>query len=106
MWSKEVMRLGTIWKVDSGVLINARRDPWIPTLSFGRITSNISYDSNVIVDNLITEDNIWDGDKLCSRFLPFEVEAINRVPIAGSDQPDTRYWKWEKKGHYTTKSGY
>lgn len=55
MWSKDVLNGGIIWKVGYGTNINARRDPWIPALASGRISSSISYDSNVTLDNLFSE---------------------------------------------------
>lgn len=91
MWSKGILNLGVIWKVGNGASINARRDPWIPNLCSGRISSNISYDSNITVDTLMTDNMDWDLDKLYSRCLPFEAEAIRRVPIAGRDNSDYRY---------------
>lgn len=42
MWSKDVLNLGILWKVGNGTHINAQRDPWIPNLSLGRISSNIT----------------------------------------------------------------
>lgn len=48
----------------------------------------------------------WDSDELNSRFLPYEVDTILRVPTAGQGQPDTRYWTLEKKGRYSIKTGY
>lgn len=68
--------------------------------------SHVSYESNATLNTLFTNQMTWDTDKLNSRFLLFEVEAIRRVPIGGLSQPDIRYWRWEKKGIYTVKSGY
>lgn len=106
MWSKEVLNLGIIWKVGDGKSINARRDPWIPALSSGKITSNVRYDSNTTINNLTTEHLSWDVNVLNDRFLPYEVEAIRRVPIAGIEHSDSRYWRWDKKGIYSVKSDY
>lgn len=59
MWSRDIIRNGTIWKVGNDASINARRDVWIPSLASGKITSNISYDSNVPVKELINDQEKW-----------------------------------------------
>lgn len=99
MWSKDLLHNGTIWKIGDGATINARRDSWIPSIASGKVSSSVFYDSNVTLNCLFTEDMTWDIPKLNASFLPFEVEAILKVPIA-------RYWRWKKKGTYTVKSGY
>lgn len=80
--------------------------PWIPSLPSGRITSHVSYDIYIYINNIISNHNTWDIDKLNAIFLPHEVEAIRRIPIAGSRESDSRFWKFEKKGSYTVRSGY
>lgn len=106
LWSKDITRAGTFWKVGDGKNINARRDNWIPSLHSGKITSHVSYDSNMSINNLISNDSNLDTDKLKSIFLPYEVDVIRRIPITGPNQPDTRYWRLEKKGSYYVKTGY
>lgn len=95
-----------MWKVDKGNVINARRDSWIPGLASGRISSNVSYESNNTVDRFFVGNGKWDSEALKANFLPFEVEAINRVPIKNPNSMDSRFWRWDKKGVYSVKSGY
>lgn len=57
MWSKDALRIWTFWKVGNGKSINTRLDAWIPGLAAGRITSNITYDSNIIINTLILPSN-------------------------------------------------
>lgn len=42
-------------------------------------------------------------EKLKSLFLPYEVEAILKIPLSGTNDPD---WRYDKKGIYSVKSGY
>lgn len=106
MWSNEALRTGTYWKVGNGESINTRHDNWIPELFSGIITSNVSYNSNTSIDTLILPSNCWDVNKINELFLPFEAEAIQKIPIAMSRKQDSRYWKFEKKGVYSVRSGY
>lgn len=44
LWSRDILKTGTFWKIRNGESINARKDKWIPSLTSGRITSNITYE--------------------------------------------------------------
>lgn len=90
----------------NGHSINARRDAWIPTLAEGKIKCNISFDSNTLLKDLFKADGDWDVSKPYTLFLPFEVQAMQRVPIGGPNVPDTRFWRFENNGSYSVKSGY
>lgn len=81
MWSRDMLIPGIMWKVRNGKSINTRRDAWISRLFSGKITSNVSYESNVQVENLLNEQSRWDTEKLKTLFLPYEVDAIVWVPI-------------------------
>lgn len=87
-----------MWKVGNGKHIHIRRDAWISSLASSRITSHVTYDSNGRVEDLINSQNRWNNDKLKNLFLPYEVDAIVRVPIQVANQEDARYQKFEKKG--------
>lgn len=106
IWSRDIIQAGTLWKVGNGHSINARRDAWIPSLNEGRIKFSLSYDSNTYLKDLIINNGVWDIQKAQSLFLPFEVDAIRRIPIMGENYPDRRYWRFEKNGFYSVKSGY
>lgn len=105
-WSKEVLYPVIMWKVGNGESITACRDAWIPNLPTGKITSHVPYESNMKVENLITDRFRWDTRKLQNLFLPYEVDAIARVPILGDNYHDARYWRFEKRGSYLVKTGY
>lgn len=106
LWSRDILDKGILWKVGNGKSIDAQNDVWIPDIQSGRITPTTLNESIVKIDTLITNDGNWDMDKLGSIFLPYEVEAIKRIPIAGSNYQDNRFWHFDKKGIYSVKSGY
>lgn len=56
-----------------------RKDKWIPNLAEGKITSHVSYESNVNVSALIIPSKTWNTDKLNNLFLSYEVDAIKRI---------------------------
>lgn len=63
------------------------------------------YESNVFVKELIFPLKQRDVSKLEELLLPYEVES-KRISIAQGNRRDARYWKFEKKGHYSIKSSY
>lgn len=106
MWSRDIIREGTLWKVGNGATINARKDAWIPSLNSKKITSNISYDSNVPIKEFITNHSEWDVSKINTLVMPFEAKAIQRIHTAGPNHPNSRYWRFEKSESYSVKTGY
>lgn len=64
------------------------------------------YDNNVEVKDIILPSRGWNDNKLRNIVLPFECKAICKVPICEVGRPDTRYWKYEKKGFYSVRTGY
>lgn len=40
------------------------------------------------------------------RVLPFEAQAIQAIHIERQNKPDSKYWRYEKNGIYSVKSGY
>lgn len=53
MWSRNIIDSGAMWKVGKGEIIRVRKVAWIPSLKAGVITSNISFDSNVHIKDLL-----------------------------------------------------
>lgn len=47
--SKDLLKMGVLWKVGDEESINTRRDTWVPKLANGKISSRVSYKSNVQV---------------------------------------------------------
>lgn len=78
----------------------------IPELRSGRITSNTTYENKIKVKDIILNSRRWDDYKLQNLFLPFECEAIRKIPIREIEEPDSRYWKHEKKGSYSVRTSY
>lgn len=90
----------------NGQSINICKDKWIPFNHSGKITSNLPLNNNERVADLLLSSTSWDMNKLKNIFLPFEVEAIIRIPLLGNNISDSRFQKPKKLGRYSIKSGY
>lgn len=106
MWSRDILEEGLLWKIGNGETINTRNDKWIPECASGSITSNLSYDNNMKVADFLLHSDKWNLNKLKTLFLPYEVDVILKIPLTRNRPPDSRFWKFDKKGIYTVKSGY
>lgn len=106
MWSRDVLREGLFWKIGDGSSINIRGEKWILSTESGRVTSNCPQENLTKVADLMSSPTSWDMDKLRKHFLPYKVEAILKVPLLGYNTKDSLFWKLDKKGCYSVKSGY
>lgn len=106
MWSKDILKEGLCWRIGNGEKVSCRKDLWILEQPSGRITSNLNPNEEVKVSDLI-QNHCWNEFKIKSLFLPYEVEVILKIPLPGrNDVPDARFWRFDKKGFYSVKSGY
>lgn len=86
----DIVSKDLLLKVGNSEKIHVRKYVWIPNLAKGKISSCISYDSNVHVKSLILHSDCWDVPKLNELFLRYEVESIKRTPIGQFNSPDAR----------------
>ncbi|XP_073121195.1 uncharacterized protein [Henckelia pumila] len=56
--------------------------------------------------DFIRDDGQWDMEKIILAFPKFEVDEILNIPLNPRGGHDVRFWKWDKRGIYTVKTGY
>lgn len=59
-----------------------------------------------MVAELIKNENQWDLDKLQQHFRVEDIEIIQKIPLPSQYSKDEVMWHFDKKGEYSTKSGY
>ena len=83
------------------------RDPWLPGDN-PYVTSPV----RVGIEELSVNCLLCAGGKkgvvavVNAIFNPLEAELILNIPLSRRSIPDGWMWKWEKRGHYSVKSGY
>ncbi|CAN1128838.1 Uncharacterized mitochondrial protein AtMg00310 [Linum perenne] len=105
---RELLRLGIIWQVGSGSLINPFIDPWVANLPNQRPTILMINPISIIpgtVANLITQGS-WVIDLLKSIFDNNTVYHIISIPLPSEEMDDKLIWKFAPSGAYTVHSGY
>jgi hypothetical protein len=58
------------------------------------------------VDGLVTNEHLWNEEKVRSIFLAPDADAIMQIPLRRSIEEDWLAWAKEKSGLYTVRSAY
>lgn len=103
--SLEIIRKGTRWRVGNGKLIHIWEDRWLPTPSTYRVVSPLSstLEFSMVSSLIDTNTKRWRVDLLSVAFLPFEVDAICKIPLCHNLPEDKLIWIGNKKGDFIVK---
>ncbi|KAL0292890.1 UNVERIFIED_CONTAM: hypothetical protein Scaly_3150700 [Sesamum calycinum] len=62
---------------------------------------------NLLVSALIDHElGTWKHDRLRDLFLPVDVEAILKIPLGRTSQPDFAVWHYSADGRFSVRSAY
>jgi hypothetical protein len=83
-------------------------DPWVRGVQGSWIQSPQSQGvhSLSVFDLIVTEERVWDIDKIESLFPDDMVQAILDTPLFAEVQNDRITWMMERNRRYTIKTGY
>uniref|UniRef100_A0A2N9G219 Uncharacterized protein n=1 Tax=Fagus sylvatica TaxID=28930 RepID=A0A2N9G219_FAGSY len=106
--AKGLILSGLSWRVGDGAQIPIKGSNWLLEEGHRRILSPLT---NLPVDAKVGElihgsPPTWNTHKIHSLFLPYDVEAILKIPLSGRQQEDRLYWFETQNGKYSVRSGY
>ncbi|WCJ18876.1 RNA-directed DNA polymerase (reverse transcriptase)-related family protein [Euphorbia peplus] len=108
MGAQDLLKAGVRKQVGSGSSVNVWEDPWLPDDIFPFVASErldgVSFES--VADLMVEGRREFDIDLLSGHFVPRDVELMLRVPLSLRVDEDVWFWKDERRGLYTVKSGY
>ncbi|KAL0316167.1 UNVERIFIED_CONTAM: putative mitochondrial protein [Sesamum radiatum] len=106
--ARPLMLAGIRWRGGSSRSIKVWASPWIPrSSSFRPITPVATNDPNLLVSALIDHElGTWKHDRLRDLFLPVDVEAILKIPLGRTSQPDFAVWHYSADGRFSVRSAY
>ena len=106
--SLRVIRKGTRWRVGNGKQIHIWDDKWLPTPSTHKVISPpVSLPIYPMVSSLIDPaTKWWRAEMIRAAFLPFEADAILKIPISHNLPDDKLIWMGNNWGEFTVKNAY
>ncbi|KAL5835105.1 hypothetical protein ACOSQ3_014694 [Xanthoceras sorbifolium] len=106
LWSRELVALGSRWRIGNGESTFVYRDRWIPRASSFKLLSPVVLDHLLTVVGLKSPSGGWNSNLVWSSFLPDDATLILNLPCSSSNHPDSLMWHADRAGFYTVKNGY
>ncbi len=106
--AKALINSGLSWRVGDGLQIPIKGSSWLLEEGHRCVLSplaNIPTDTKV-VELIHGSPPTWNVTKIQSLFLPYDAEAILKIPLSGRAQEDKLFWFSTRDGKYTMRSGY
>jgi hypothetical protein len=106
MWGKEIIRMGSRWKIGDGESVFVGSDKWLPhTYSFTLSDPPFIPDDMRVVELKLLGGK-WNKELIRAMFARDDAEAILGIPESESGIEDVMRWHYSKDGEYSVKSGY
>lgn len=106
IWGRQVIQQGFRWRVGDDQQISIFSDNWLPRPESFRHIFPPSLPAHSTVAELITADHQWDDTKLRRHFHDVDAAEIIKLPLPAEPADDAVLWHYDKRGHYSVKSGY
>lgn len=106
--AKNVIDLGSIWRIRNGQSMKVRVDKWLQQFLASKIISPVSglpHESRVC-DLIDQEEHEWKVDYIEQEFLPHEAQIIKGIPLSIQEIPKKQVWLPLTHGNYTTQIAY
>ncbi|KAL5579343.1 hypothetical protein UlMin_011785 [Ulmus minor] len=105
-WGREIIELGSRWRVGSGDSINVTNDRWIPNQNAFKLLDPPPLPRDFRVSELCTPSGSWDSSFIRNLFGTEVAHDILSIPVGSLDHEDVLIWHHTRDGEYSVKSGY
>ncbi|XXG86094.1 hypothetical protein AAC387_Pa11g1057 [Persea americana] len=105
---KHVVIQGSIIQIGSGQHILIGKDPWLPDMDNGFITTNLNEDiaTAPVSSLMISDQRRWDYDIVADIFDTTDKDLILQIPLSNLRNSDVWYWLADPQGSYSVHSCY
>lgn len=106
--SRTLLKEGLRWCVGNGTQIKVWNESWLHDALDLEIQTpqQLNLDELRVCDLMISNERMWDMNKLMALFAPSDVEAILRIPLLDNNLEDNLVWHYNNNGLYTVRFGY
>ncbi|KAK2404541.1 hypothetical protein QL285_053869 [Trifolium repens] len=106
--AKEVINLGSRWRIGNGEKVKIFKDKWLPNQVGFKVWSRCDeLNEDVLVSTLIDPDTKqWKRDLLSHLFYLHEAKQILSIPISQRLPSDKIIWHFERDGEYSVRSAH
>jgi hypothetical protein len=106
--AKELILMGTSCRVGDGTQIVIKNTNWLLDEGHRKIISPVTaLPPDAKVKTLIHGNPpAWDSNKIKALFLPYDAEAILKIPISARAPPDKLIWHATRDDNFLVRSGY
>jgi hypothetical protein len=106
--AKDLIKSGLSWRVGDVTKIPIKGSKWLLDEGHRRVLSPLT---NVPMDTRVAElihgsPPTWNVNKIQNLFLPYDADAILKIPLSGKAQEDKLFWSTTRDGKYSVRSGY
>lgn len=104
---RSLLEKGLLWSVGNGKSIRFWEGNWVPNLLNYRVSSAPPPGCTWLwVSDFISQNGVWDANKLKDCVSDYEAQAILQIPISIRKDQDRIIWAHTSNGQYSVKSGY
>ena len=106
--AKDLIKSGLNWRVGDRTKIPIKGSNWLIDEGHRSVLSPLT---NVPMDTRVVElihgsPPTWNVNKVQKLFLPYDADAILKIPLSGRAQEDKLFWFTTQDGKYLVRSGY
>ncbi|XP_062028650.1 uncharacterized protein LOC133744575 [Rosa rugosa] len=106
LWGRQVIELGTRWRIGDGRRVSIMSDKWLPCPVNFKVVTPLQIPAQQKVESLFTDSGAWNVPMVKSLFLTHEADMILGMPLGLRSIPDKLVWHYTKNGVYSVNSGY
>jgi hypothetical protein len=105
--AKDLIKSGLNWRVGDGTQIPIKGSNWLLDEGHRRVLSPLTeLPMDTRVENSFMAHHLLGINKIQHLFLPYDADAILKIPLSGRIQDDKLFWFETRDGKYSVRSGY
>ncbi|KAL5756478.1 hypothetical protein ACOSP7_020905 [Xanthoceras sorbifolium] len=106
LWGRNIIDLGSRWRVGDGNSVLVYSDKWILRPSTFKVVSPPVLTSSIVVGQLRNSSSYWNVPLINQLFVKDDIDFILSIPISRFRHDDVLMWHYDSNGVYSVRNGY